>query len=175
MLGNMIEINKNEKGITLIVLVITIIVMFIIASITVYQGKEIIIDAKLDTAETNLLTIEAKAKGYAEEIDAMTWNLDEDKKEEERDAKFKDYGMTPTTISSNYNINSQINKENAYTVTAEALQNMGLSDLAEKNEEFIVVYDYDDYKIMDVIYTKGVSDNNNTYYTLSELQEILGN
>ena len=64
---------KNNSGITLMVLIITIIVLIIIASISVYEGKELIIKSKINTIKTNMLTIQAKAKSYAEEIDVKIW------------------------------------------------------------------------------------------------------
>lgn len=58
---------KNNKGITLIVLTITIIVLLILASITVYYGTESIKRAQLESLKTNMLLIKAKAKEYCEE------------------------------------------------------------------------------------------------------------
>ena len=59
---------KNEKGITLIVLAVTIIIMLIIASIAIYSGTESIKNAKLEALKTNMLLIQAKAKEYVEEV-----------------------------------------------------------------------------------------------------------
>lgn len=58
---------KNSKGITLIVLVITIVILMIIAGITVNSGKESIQQAKLESLRTNMLLISAKAKECVEE------------------------------------------------------------------------------------------------------------
>ena len=59
---------KKQKGITLIALTITIIVMIIIASITIYAGIDLIQQAKLQDLVTNMLLIQAKAKEYVEEV-----------------------------------------------------------------------------------------------------------
>lgn len=59
--------NKNNKGITLVALVITITVLLIIAGISVYNGKETIKKAQLEELKTNMLFIQAKAKEYVEE------------------------------------------------------------------------------------------------------------
>lgn len=64
------ERKKREaqmKGVTLVSLVVTIIVLLIIASITVYGGKETIKRAQLEELRTNMLLIQAKAKEYVEE------------------------------------------------------------------------------------------------------------
>lgn len=180
----MIKTLKNEKGITLIALVLTIIVMIIIASVSVYEGRKVITEAKVETLETNLLAIEAKAKGYAEEVDAQTWNLEESKKQTERDTKFNEYGMTPIDddaelvnhiagLKDHFNI--QIGETYyAYKVTSIALGNMGLTDFVEEDDEYVVIYDSSDYKKMDVVYTHGISYSGERYYTLSELREVLG-
>ena len=59
---------KNEKGITLVALAITIIVLLIIAGIGYNYGKEAIQKAQLEELRTNMLLIEAKAKGLVEEV-----------------------------------------------------------------------------------------------------------
>ena len=56
----------NQKGITLIALIITIIVLLIIAGITVYSGKDSIRKANLEGLKTNMLLIQTKAKEYIE-------------------------------------------------------------------------------------------------------------
>ena len=58
---------KKEKGVTLIALTITIIVLLIIAGIAIYSGRETIQKANLEALRTNMLLIEAKAKGVVEE------------------------------------------------------------------------------------------------------------
>ena len=59
---------NNQKGVTLLILVIMIIVMLIIAGITIYSGTEAIQRAGLENLKTNLLLIEAKTKEYVEEV-----------------------------------------------------------------------------------------------------------
>ena len=50
---------------------------------------------------------------------------------------------------------------------------MGLEDI--KDEVYIVIYNKDDYKKMDIIYADGVTYKGNNYYTLSELKKVLSN
>ena len=52
---------KQEKGITLTVLVTTIIVLLIIAGIGINYGRDTIQKAHLEELETNMLLIKAKA------------------------------------------------------------------------------------------------------------------
>ena len=60
------QINK-ERGVTLVALVVTIAVLSIIAGIAIYTGKDTIKRANLEELRTNMLLIEAKAKGLVEE------------------------------------------------------------------------------------------------------------
>ena len=84
----MIKGIKNEKGITILALVITIIILLIIASISINAGSQLIQEAKVQTIETNMLAIRAKAKAYAEEIEAATWALTSEEKETKRTELF---------------------------------------------------------------------------------------
>ena len=166
---------KNNSGITLAALIITVIVITIIATISVYEGKELIAKSKVETLETNMLTIQAKAKSYADEIDAKIWT--ETDKETSRNKEFKDKGFSdPITLTSELldEIDNTI-KSNyiAYRINDIALKNMGLNEISD--EEFIAVFNKNDYKLMDIIYTNGVSYKSKTYYSLSKLQNALEN
>jgi len=164
---------KNNSGITLMVLIITIIVLIIIASISVYEGKELIVKSKINTIKTNMLTIQAKAKSYAEEIDVKIWA--ESDKDTKRDTEFSGKGFVnpSNNINSNYINTNIINSSNyiAYIISSEGLSSMGLDEI--KNEQYMVIYDKDNLKNVDVIYPEGIKYKNNTYYTLSSIQEVL--
>ena len=169
---------RNDSGITLLVLVITIIVLTIIASITVYEGKELINKSKIQTLETNMLTIQAKAKAYAEEIDAKVWTKKDEDKEAAIYNQFEKKGfnhITNNPSESNYinQIGNDIDTENctSYSVSPKGLTDMGLDDI--KTESYIVVYDNDDYKKVDIVFPDGVRYNKRTCYTLSEIQKEL--
>lgn len=167
---------KNNSGITLLALIIIVIVLIIIASISVYEGKELIAKSKVQTLETNMLIIQAKAKSYAEEIDAKIWT--DNNKDESRDNKFKNDKKfsDPVTVEQKYldQISNEI-KDNyiAYTITDEALKNMSLEDI--KNEVYIVIYNKEDFNKIDIIYADGVKYKGNNYFTLSELKKVLSN
>lgn len=65
---------KNNKGITIVSLVIVIIVLIIIAGVSIGVGGNVIKSAKLQSINTNMLLIQAKAKVIAEE---SNFNKDE--------------------------------------------------------------------------------------------------
>lgn len=166
---------KNNSGITLATLIITVIVITIIATISVYEGKELIIKAKVESLETNMLTIQAKAKSYADEIDAKIWT--ETDKDTARNNEFKAKGFSdPINLSSEMleQVDENI-KSNyvAYTITGDVLKNMGLDEISD--ETYIVVFNKGDgeYKSMDIIYQDGVKYKGTIYFSLSKLHKAL--
>ena len=62
-----------------------------------------------------------------------------------------------------------------YEITKETLEEMGLNDLAKDSSdgEYIVVYDANDYKNLDIVYINGIEYNKTKYYTLSSLQKAI--
>lgn len=164
---------KNNSGVTLVVLIITIIVLIIIASILVFEGKELIAKSKLNTINTSMFTIQSKAKSYAEEIDVKIWA--ESDKDTKRDEEFlrKGFVSPSNSVDSKFINTDIINASNyiAYTITSEGLSSMGLDEI--KEEQYMVIYDKENFKNVDVVYPAGIKYKNITYYTLSEIQNIL--
>lgn len=173
------RIIKNESGITLTALLITIIVIIIIGTITIREGTTAIKQAKLRTIVTNLLSIKAKAKACAEEVDAATWNVgNDDERQNKKTEMYTGYGMTEVAISqiseeAEAQINSEINKQECdiYKITGNTLTKMGLDDL-DDGKEYFIIYDRNDFNKMDIVYSSGISYNNSSYYTLSEMEKI---
>ena len=64
---------EENKGITLMALVITIGVLIILASITIKYGGESIKQAKIQNMKTNMLLIEAKTKEFVENGSVKRW------------------------------------------------------------------------------------------------------
>ena len=57
---------KKNRGITMVALVITIVVLLIIAGISIGAGNNAIKNSKLENLKTNMLLIEVKAKEQLE-------------------------------------------------------------------------------------------------------------
>ena len=68
---------RKQNGITLIAITLTVIVMLIIASITVYYGTDLIQNAKLQDLKTNMLLIQAKTKSGVEEVNFQSQNIND--------------------------------------------------------------------------------------------------
>ncbi len=176
----MIKKTKENNGITIIALVITVIVMIIIAGISINEGTKIIRQAKIQTLETDMLAMKAKAKAYAEEIDAGIWAIsDVSKKETQKATLYGNYGMTlvnVNTLSSEIQsqLNSAIDKNNCevYKITATTLEKMGLDEISEDSDSYYIVYNAENFNESDIVYVDGFKDGNDIYYTLSSMQAM---
>ena len=136
---------KNNKGITLIALTITIIILLILASITIYSGKESIKKAQLESLKTNMLLIKAKAKEYVEQASFKNGvnksEISEEAKNElkGKEANASDYSKQNITINGG---------EILYKLTSDNLKEMGLKDVKlGSNEEYLVKYNIKDVTV----------------------------
>lgn len=176
----MINKMKNSKGITLLSLVITVIILAILISITVYEGKEALDKTKVQSFMTDMLSIKSKVKGYSEEIDSQTWDKSASEKDSSKKELFSNYNIITYNESVKYNIfvdseyvNTTKYSYTYYTVTEQALTNMKLEGIKDENYKIVFAKDSQgDYKSVDIIYVDGLRYKNNTYYTLSELQSV---
>lgn len=150
---------KNQNGITIVMLVVTIIVLIIITSMTVYIGSDIIKRVNLQSLNTNMLLLQAKTKTLAEEA---KFNND--------NARLK--GIKVSEISNNEKIKKLIDEfiiedqNKYYLLSQEDLNSMGLEKM-KIEDGYLVNYETDE-----IIYVKGFEANKTTYYKLSETKEI---
>lgn len=143
---------KNEKGITIIALIITIIIMLILVGVTVKVGTKEISKAKLEDIKTEMISIKTRAKIVKDKYD------------------FKDVDNlvgTKLLEATDYNTEAIIipneSKENCYIWTQEDLNSQELSSIKVDEDKFYVVYYGDD---IEIYYSKGVDGK----YSLTELQ-----
>lgn len=168
---------KQEKGITMIALIVTIVVMIIIAAIAIYSGKDTIKKANLESLKTNMLLIEAKTRGYVEEVNHKIGvkpdTVEETKKEEIRNEVYVRSGnlkkaSEATSELSGITIPSSIDLSKCYYIPKEALNNMGLGKIEVKSDEAYLVQFNETDATVEIYNTKGY----NGVYSLSELEEI---
>ena len=57
---------KKNKGITMMVLVITIVILLILAGISIGVGNNVIKKSELENLKTNMLLVKVKGKEYIE-------------------------------------------------------------------------------------------------------------
>lgn len=161
---------KNNKGITLMALVITIIIILILASITVNQGYGLIKEAKIQNLETNLLAIRAKAKEYGENVDAKNWaEEDETEKQNKNEEEFINTYKLNLFDASGKSWDDP--EYTYYSLDKESFDNMDLSEIYDDNdEEYIIGYKTSDLSEIEIIYAEGIEYNDKIIYSLTELQ-----
>jgi len=151
----------NQKGITLIALAVTIVVMIIIAVIGISAGSTMINTARLQEISTNMSLIQAKAKMEAEK-----------------------HKFDPTSIELSGAINAsnvtKLKSEGAientydttllYTLNQDNLTTFGLGNVRLKTGEAFLV-DYNDPEV-EVFYLPGFDYKGTKYYKLSKILEI---
>lgn len=175
---------REDRGITITTLVITIIVLLIIAGISAGTGNKVIKSSELENVKTNMLLIKAKGKEYVENanfklgtnFDNLTDAEDKDNritaaKKELKEGKeitdkdiLKNIGITQENIEA-YTYYYKLDKSN--------LTNMGLSNVKsdEKNGWYIIKFDIKKVEV-EVYNTLGFEKDGNRYYSLTELQNL---
>lgn len=166
---------KKENGITLVALTITIVVMMILASITVYFGIDLIKEVKLQDLRTNMLLIQAKAKECVEEVSFQKANITDTATIEQIKAE----NLKGKKIAENEEVKALAERTNKidttqideyYYLDVADLEEMGIQDLKPEDYGwFIIRYDIDNIKI-EVINTTGYQGN----YTLEEINALVG-
>lgn len=168
------EMKNKTQGITIIALVITVIIMLIIASITIYSGKDTIKMAQLEELKTNMLLIEAKAREYVEEATFnMGINPDETKKEEVRNQVYGNGSeegaqlekADESSIPSKFGI---IDPTTCYWLTETTLEKWGLNEIELKaDEKYLIQFNEADVTV-EIYNTIGYDG----IYSLTELEQI---
>lgn len=165
---------KDNKGVTLVSLVITIIVLLIISSIAIYSGGDTIKNAKLESLKTNMLLIQAKAKEYCEEASFKLGTEESPSEEKINNAKSSLKGTEqgeesiPKYITKDYE-----KKEYIYKLETSNLRDMGINGVESdyKNGYYFVKYNLTDVTA-EIYNTKGFTKDGTTYYSLTDLQGL---
>lgn len=177
---------KKNNGITMIVLVITIVILLIIAGISINSGEKVIKESELENIKTNMLLIKGKAKGYVESANfdlgvSIDKNSEEEKnkKIEKAKSELKGTEITDSKELKNINITSENLQENNlnysyyYKLSTKDLEELGLQNVKSDNKKgwYIVKYDMKNVEI-EVYNTLGFEKDNKTYYSLTEIQDL---
>lgn len=176
---------KNDKGITMVALIITIVILLILSGISINAGNNIIEQSELENIKTNMLLIKVKGKEYVENANfklGTNFESATDKEGRITAAKGELKGEEITDISIfNENINisqEQLSTDNTnyiyyYKLTTQNLADIGLPNVIsdEKNGWYIIKYDIKNVE-SEVYNTQGFEKEESTYYSLNELQNI---
>lgn len=150
----------NSKGITIVSLIITIIILLIISGVTVYVGTSVIKQATLQTVNTNMMLIQAKTKTIAEQA---KFNNNQD--------NYK--GTVLSEVSGNKKIDEMINvgiiddTSKFYLLSKDDLVSMGLEKI-DIEDGYIV-----NYETEEVIYVKGYENDGITYHKLTDMKNVV--
>ena len=146
---------KMEKGITLVVLIITVILMMILVGVTLHFSTDAIEKANLEDIKTDMISIKTRAKIIAEQynfkdIDALVGN--EITAEEARKLN-----LTETW---------EANSDKILKWSSSDLSNQNLSSI--EGDIYVVSYDLDDPNNCEVYYLKGYEG----MYSLTQLKGL---
>lgn len=175
---------KKNKGITMIVLVITIALLLILAGISIQGGSSIIKRADLENLKTDMLLIKVKGKEYVENanfnlgtsFDKLTDETEKSKRIEMVKSKLKGTEIQNASELSKFGITSdQFEREKNnlnlyYTLSASDLEEIGMQDVSSKGQ-YIIKYNIKDMTI-EIYNTQGFENGDKTYYSLSELENL---
>lgn len=154
----------NNKGITLIALTITIIVLLIIAGTSVYTGSKLIQEAKLEDVKTNMLLVQAEVKNYIEQA----------KFEKKSVETIVAEGVTLNGIELKLEAKNE-NGSTYYKIIKPTMNELNLSKLSADN--YLLLIKADDQKTdevdvnVDVYFAPGIKDGDGViHHLLSEMQ-----
>ena len=150
---------KNDKGITMLSLVVMLVVLMMLATITMYYGNSAMKEAKLQDLKTNMLLIQAKAKECVEEVSFQIANINDGSTIEQiKNSNYKGTPLVGSGIEEEAKATGKIDNEKIneyYYFTLEDLKNIGITELLpEDYGYFIVRYNLENISV-DVINTKG--------------------
>ncbi len=176
---------KSNKGITLVSLIITIIVLGIIAGITINLSNNSVRNANLQNFKTNMLLIEAKAREYVENA-SYELGVEPANATEEMQAKANSHlkGTVITKTSDTELANKLINTigissadiDNGllYKLSTQDLKDMGINNVESDEEKGYYIVKYDKSNANVTIYnTEGFRlENGEVKYCLDDIRDI---
>ncbi len=153
---------KNNKGVTVVSLIIVVVILVLLASITVYEANGLITITKKQSITTNLLLIQAKVRIINEQV--VFEKDDEKKKELLVGTKLSEDASTLNSLKEKKVIPNEDTGENYYLLSQSDLDNMGLEAI-DASDGYVV-----NYETEEIIYIYGVQTEGGVYlYKLSEL------
>lgn len=140
---------NDKKGITMISLVVTVIILVILTGVSIKVGMELTQEGKFQNVQVNLLSIKTECEKIAND------------KAIGEDVEL--YGVQITDQASEY--------YGWYKLSQGELNNMGLKD-AKASDDYFVNYNLERTADVDIAYGKGVKYNDHTYYKLSDILNL---
>lgn len=141
---------RKEKGITLVALVITIVLMMILVGVTIHFSTDAIDRARLEDIKTDMISIKTRAKIVAEQYN------------------FKDIeNLVGSTITDTEAQKLGLtNSDKILKWSSEDLESQKLSSI--DGDKYVVVYDLDNPNNCEIYYLEGYEGK----YSLTDLQNL---
>ncbi len=151
---------SNQKGITIIALIVTIIIMLILVTVTIEFGTGEIERTKLEDIKTTMLLIKGRAQIVADK--------------EDFGESYDNAGMIILSEATGYDVsnlqntfNNLENTSKLYIWEQTAMDNNNIQVTITSTDFFVI-----DYATGEVYYSLGYTYEGNTYYSLTDLQNI---
>lgn len=155
---------KNQKGMGHLMLILCVIIIILIAVGAIYYFFMQLEKQIIETYETDMLLIQGKVKVLSEE--AVINKQEELLKGRKVSDSLEDEEVK--ALLENGVFSQEEEKFSKYYILEKAnLDEMGLGAIRLEKGYYIVNYDTDE-----VIYSKGIKVGENTYYKLSEIEEL---
>lgn len=157
---------KNEKGISLVILVMTIIVLAILTTITIKEIGGLMRQVRLETVVTDLLLVQAKAKVIAEKA---SFNDDESLLKGQRISEIQNNEEIENLKNNGIISEAEVNYDKYYMWDKQTVEELDLGITQMEDTDFFIV----NYETEQVIYPSGYRHTDgNTYYKLTEITEL---
>ena len=159
---------EDNRGITLVALVVTIIVLLILAGIGINTGISSMEKVKLEELKTNMLLIEAKARECVEEANFRMGGSTEDTVVDPvRTEIYETNNKLEKADSTNVpNIPAEIDLDNCYIITQKTFELWGLNKIKlSEDEKYLVKFNESEIKV-EVYNTKGYDGK----YSLTQIE-----
>lgn len=150
---------KSNRGITIIGLIITVIIMIMLAVVTIEFGTEQVEKTKLEDLKTTMLLIKGRAQIVVDK-ESFGENYDNTGMVKLADA-------TGYNTSNLQNIFKNIDTSNLYIWEQTAMDNNNIQVTITKSDFFVI-----NYSTEEVYYSLGYTYEGNTYYSLTDMQNI---
>lgn len=164
----------NESGKSIVILIIMTILIIIGAAVVINYAKEMMEETEAQDLRTNMLLVQAEVKKGLEQVCFKTVNLNASKQEDLtkiNEAKQESLVGTklseaPTEVQEAIkNVTNFTFDENCYYLNEETLKQMGIKDINENEDGYIIVqYNFLNADV-EVINTKGYKGN----HTLTQI------
>ena len=165
---------KNNKGVTMISLALTILILVILATMTMYYGESAVKEAKLQDLKTNMLLIQASLKNDLEKYHFETNSLDEATKNSKKSEYLKGTILSDSSITevkeafdkieNSSQVRKKINKDYPQVSNFKIVND----DIEYNSDEDKFQYYYLDNNTLSQLGLKDVkSDSENGYYIVA--------